>query len=305
MTNHTIEQIHVAHAADPARELRTPGSFAVASVTQKDGRSGAFAVVELRDSTGQLTARCFNDGAVEALKAAGGAINCRLKISSYQGAISAIIQDFEAVELSREELLVFAGLDREKHALHTGQLEKWRDDVKLSPFGPVIENLLAGDAWDELCVAGGAVRMHHASPGGLAQHLFEVGRAGLAMLQSTGMDFDPAYFLAGLFAHDIGKLDTYSAPPTIAWTAHGQLAEHQVLSVFRLGKACAAAGVSPAIEARLIHIVEQAHGEHRHAQWQDPVGIEAKALACADQFSANLHPTDRERQAQGLLDDIS
>ena len=30
------------------------------------------------------------------------------------------------------------------------------------------------------------------------------------------------------FVHDLGKLDTYTLPPTIKYTAHGQMGEHQI-----------------------------------------------------------------------------
>ena len=153
-------------------------------------------------------------------------------------------------------------------------------------------------------MAAAAVRMHHAEPGGLVRHLVEVGTAGLALLDSLGHPYDRAYFLAGVFLHDIGKLDTYTAPPTIAYSAQGQVVEHQVFSTFRLGKACAKVQVPAAIEARLIHMIEQAHGAFRHAEWQDPVGVEVKSLATADFHSARLGATDKEVRAQDALDTL-
>jgi len=93
-------------------------------------------------------------------------------------------------------------------------------------------------------------------------------------------------------------------PPTISYSAQGQLAEHQIWSTFRLGKACAAVNIPASVEAKLIHIIEQAHGAYKHAEWQDPVGVEVKALATADFFSSRLGETDREKQSNNLLDAV-
>jgi 23S rRNA maturation-related 3'-5' exoribonuclease YhaM len=204
-------------------------------------------------------------------------------------------------------VLAFAGLDMTAHAANVAQLTEWRNELEAGDtlYAPVLTELLANGAFEALCMAAGAVKMHHANPGGLAQHLVEVGRGGLALLDSTGAAYDRAYFLAGVFCHDIGKLDTYTAPPTIAYTAQGLMGEHQIFSTFRLGKACAAVGATKTTEAKLVHIIEQAHGSHRHAEWQDPLGVECKALAAADIFSSRLHETDKERTAQGLLDGLA
>lgn len=300
---HTVEQINAAYEASGGKELHSLGCFAVASVMTREGRNGPFAVVELRDASGTLSARCFEDDAAEGLLAAG-AINCKVKISAYQGSMSCIIKSFEPADLTQMEMLALAGLDVAAHAVRVADLERWRLECADSVYAPVLDALFDGGAWDAMCIAAGAVRMHHAEPGGLAKHLHEVAKAGLAMLDSTGMEYDRAYFLAGVFCHDIGKLDTYTPPPTIAYTAQGQMGEHQIFSTFRLGKACAVAGASPAVEARLVHIIEQAHGAFRHAEWQDPLGVEVKALASADFFSSRLHETDKEKTASKLLDGL-
>jgi 23S rRNA maturation-related 3'-5' exoribonuclease YhaM len=303
MTSHTIEQIHAAYDRAAGRELKTAGRFAVTGVARKNGKNGEFAIVSLSDPTGSLTALCFADGACDELLVIG-AIDCHLAISTYQDKMSCKLGAFRKAELTDDEVLAFAGLDVDEHKARVEQIQQWVAELEGTEYLPVIEALLPAATWDQLLLAPGAVKMHHAEPGGLVKHLVEVGSVGLAMLGATGMAHDRAYFIAGLLLHDIGKLDTYSAPPTITYTAQGQMAEHQVFSMLRLGKALAQVDASPALEAKLVHIIEQAHGEHRHASWQDPIGIECKALACADQFSANLHPTERETQAQGLLDSL-
>jgi 3'-5' exoribonuclease len=273
-------------------------------VSAREGKNGTYAVVELSDPTGTLSAKCFNEGCVAELVAAG-AVDCKLKIQTYNGSMSAIIQSFDKADLSPDEVLRFAGLDPDVHKANVKQLEAWRSECDGTVWGEFIEQLFADGSFDELCMAAGAVSMHHARPGGLAQHLVEVGRFGLAMLDATGQDYDRAFFLAGVFAHDIGKLDVYTAPPTIAWTAQGRMAEHQVFSVLRVGKALAHLDIGAFCEAKLVHIIEQAHGEHRQTMWLDPIGPECKALAAADNFSAKLSVTDKERTAGELLDGMA
>jgi 3'-5' exoribonuclease len=304
MPQHTVEQIRSRYSASGGAPFRIEGRFAVVNCTFKDGRNGRFATVELRDGTGSFTARCFDAALAEGL-ADAGAIDARLKVDAFNNSMSCIIEAYDVAELSNDDVLRLGGLDPDAHAARVTQLEQWLAECDATSYGPVLRACLAPEGtWEALCMAPAAVRLHHAEPGGLVRHLVEVGRAGLALLESTGASFDRGYFLAGVFLHDLGKLDTYTLPPTIAYTAHGQMGEHQIWSTFRLAKACEAAGASRSLEARLVHIIEQAHGSHRHAEWQDPVGVEPKALAAADLFSSRLGITEKEQRAQDLLDSL-
>jgi 3'-5' exoribonuclease len=298
----TVEEIRAAYDAAAGQEFQADGRFAVSSCSFRDGRSGKFAVVDLRDPSGTLTARCFDEATIEAL-ATVGAIDARLKVSAFNGTISAVIQRYQAADLSEEDVMRFAGLDVEAHNRRVTRIKEWLAETQNTVYGDVLNAVFEGEGvWDAFVRAPAAVRLHHAEPGGLVRHLIEVGEAGLGLLDSTGMPYDRAYFLAGVLLHDIGKLDTYTLPPTIQYSAQGQLVEHQIYSTVRVAKACASISAPASIEAKLIHIVEQAHGAYRHAEWQDPLGPEPKALAAADYFSSRLGVTDKERRSQEALD---
>lgn len=300
----TIEQIQETYSASSGREFRVGGRFAVASTSMRDGKNGPFMTLELRDPTGSMVARCFDQATIAAVDGAG-AIDAQLRISEFNGAMSAILNSCTQASLTPDEILWYAGLDVAAHAERVAILQGWLTECDGTIYGDILREIFREPGtWDHFTMAAAAVRMHHAEPGGLVRHLVEVGTAGLALLESLGAAYDRAYFLAGVFLHDIGKLDTYTVPPTIAYSAQGQVVEHQVYSTFRLGKACAQLAVSPAIEARLIHMIEQAHGAFRHAEWQDPVGVEVKSLATADFHSARLGATDKEVRAQDALDEL-
>jgi 3'-5' exoribonuclease len=300
----TIEQIRERYESSPHSEFQVEGRFAVASHSVREGKGGKFAVLELRDPTGSFTARSFDADSVDAL-AQVGAIDGYLKISTFNGTMSIVLQRYQIAQLDTAEILRFAGLDADAHASRVAQIQAWIDECQGTVYGDVLRAVFAEEgAWDAFLMAPAAVRMHHAEPGGLVRHLFEVGKAGLALLESTSAPFDRAYFLAGVMLHDIGKLDTYTLPPTIAYTAQGQMVEHQIYSSVRTARACAVVNAPRSIELKLVHIIEQAHGAYRHAEWQDPVGLEAKALATADYFSSRLGTTDREDRAQDALDQL-
>ena len=300
----TVTQIRAEYDAADGRAFHAEGRFAVVNCTFKDGRNGRFATVELRDGTGSFTARCFDAVLVEGIDRAG-AIDARLKVEAFNGAMSCVINAWDIAELTQDDILRLAGLDPEVHAQRIVTLQRWLDECDGTIYGDVLRACFAEPGtWEAFCAAPAAVRLHHAEPGGLVRHLVEVGSAGLALLESTGTKFDRPYFLAGVFLHDIGKLDTYTMPPTIQYTAHGQMGEHQIWSTFRLAKACASVGAPRSVEARLVHIIEQAHGAYKHAEWQDALGPEAKALAAADFFSSRLGATDKERRTQAALDQL-
>ena len=298
----TAEQITETYTASPGQEFQVDGRFAVASCTVKEGKSGKFAVVELRDPTGSITARCFDEGGVTSLPTIG-AIDARLRVSQFNGSMSAVVQRFSKAELELAEILRYAGLDVAAHERRVARIREWMEQCNGTVYGDVIREVFRGEGvWDSFTMAPAAVRLHHAEPGGLVRHLVEVGEGGLGLLESIEMSYDRPYFLAGVLLHDIGKLDTYTLPPTIQYSAQGQLVEHQIYSTVRVAKACAAVQVPASVEAKLIHIIEQAHGAYRHAEWQDPLGPEVKALAAADFFSSRLGSTEREQRSQEALD---
>ncbi len=299
----TVEQIRSEYDGANGRPFFSEGRFAVVNCTFKESRTGnRFATVELRDGTGSFTARCFDAALVGALEDAG-AIDARLKVEEFNGSMSCIINAYDVAQLAHEDVLRLGGLDPEVHAKRVAILEQWLAECDGTVYGDVLRACFAEPGtWNDFCMAPAAVRLHHAEPGGLVRHLVEVGTAGLALLESTGDAYDRPYFLAGVFLHDIGKLDTYTLPPTISYTAQGLLGEHQIWSTFRLAKACAAVGAPKSVEARLLHIIEQAHGAYKHAEWQDALGVEAKALAAADFFSSRLGETEKERKAHDALD---
>lgn len=299
----TVEQIRSEYDGAGGRAFFAEGRFAVVNCTYKDSKNGnRFAIVELRDGTGSLTARCFDAALTSGLESAG-AIDARLKVEEFNGSMSCIINAYDIAELSTDDVLQLGGLDPAVHAARVATLEGWLAECDGTVYGEVLRACFTEPGtWEAFCMAPAAVRLHHAEPGGLVRHLVEVGSAGLALLESTNTEHDRPYFLAGVFLHDLGKLDTYTLPPTISYTAQGLMGEHQIWSTFRLAKACAAVGASKSIETRLLHIIEQAHGAYKHAEWQDAVGPEAKALATADFFSSRLGTTEKERKAQDALD---
>lgn len=299
----TAAEIRAEYDAAGGVAFFAEGRFAVINCTFKDGRTGRrFATVELRDGTGSFTARCFDEALADGLETAG-AVDARLKVEEFNGSMSCVINAYDVAELSQDDVMRLAGLDPDVHAQRIAMLEAWLAECDGTVYGDVLRAcFVEPGTWEAFCMAPAAVRLHHAEPGGLVRHLVEVGSAGLALLDSTGTDYDRPYFLAGVFLHDIGKLDTYSLPPTITYTAHGQLGEHQIWSTFRLAKACVAVGAPRSVEARLVHIIEQAHGAYKHAEWQDALGPEAKALAAADFFSSRLGETEKERRSQVALD---
>ncbi|MCW2924099.1 MAG: putative HD-superfamily hydrolase [Thermoleophilia bacterium] len=301
---HTIEQIRAEYEGAGGRSFHAEGRFAVVNCQFREGRGGRFAVVDLRDGTGSFTVRCFEAAIIEALVDAG-AIDARLKVEEFNGNMSCVLSAYDVAQLDGDDIMRLAGLDPEVHAARVATLEGWLAECDGTIYGDVLRECFREEGtWEAFCMAAAAVRLHHAEPGGLVRHLVEVGSGGLALLDSTGADYDRPYFLAGVFLHDLGKLDTYTAPPTIAYTAEGQLGEHQIWSTFRLAKACAAIGAPRSVEARLLHIIEQAHGSHRHAEWQDPLGPEPKALAAADLFSSRLGQTEKERRSQVAMNRV-
>jgi 3'-5' exoribonuclease len=139
--------------------------------------------------------------------------------------------------------------------------------------------------------APASVGGHHSVVGGLLLHVWEV--AYIARAMAKAMRADEGVVLAGVFLHDIGKLEAYD----IGWegfvrTPAGHLLEHVVLGAMMLDDRLtrAAASGTPLVSGEqrleLMHLVLSHHGQLDHGSPVRPLTLEAEIVHRADDASA-------------------
>jgi len=286
-------------ALDPNLAVPFRGIYLLRRKATKTARNGnPFLTIELGDSSGSLTATCFNDSPVFAVCEAAdeGAI---LRISGstdyYNGRLSPRLQAAEL--LTSEEAQAEGAL---------GQLV----EIPPEPEGALWEQLCAGIAAighealretvrrviDEVepafRTAPAAVNMHHAYRHGLLEHTVHMLNDARALLPLyPQVDADLA--LAGIILHDVGKLEEYEGELATKVSRIGTLQGHVVIGFRIARKAALQCKLNADLTERLEHIILSHQGEKEWGAAALAATPEAVFVSMIDNLDAKMGMVQR------------
>ena len=147
--------------------------------------------------------------------------------------------------------------------------------------------------------APAGIKNHHAYSGGLLEHVVTMLNAA-SRIADLYPEVDRDLLLAGIFVHDLGKIDELSYDRTFGYTDEGQLIGHLVMGVAllreKLVKAADLTGepFPTELRLRLEHMIVSHHGSHEFGSPKLPMTPEAIALNCLDNLDAKIHLFTRE-----------
>lgn len=257
--------------------------------------------MELRDRTGSIGARLWN--ATEELARTfepGDYLQTRGKVQLFQGALQMIVSHIQPLRID--------GIDPDDFLPRTSEsvprLMSRLREILLGITEPSLRTLIECFLIDEAFVrkftaAPAGIRHHHAYQGGLLEHV--VNMLNVAdRISDLYPEVDRNLLLAGIFLHDIGKIDELSFDRAFSYTDEGQLVGHLVLGVELLAAKVAKAEVLtgepfPAeLHLRLRHMILSHHGTPEFGAVKVPMTPEAIALHYIDNLDAKLHTVTRE-----------
>ena len=139
--------------------------------------------------------------------------------------------------------------------------------------------------------APGSTGGHHASIGGLLQHVVEV--AHIAKQTALVMRANADLAFVGALLHDIGKVEAYEVAATgFSPTVAGHLAGHVVLGTWMLQRRLAEApdhGLTESQVLELQHFILSHHGTLEFGAAVQPLTTEAEIVHWADEASAKAN----------------
>ncbi len=147
--------------------------------------------------------------------------------------------------------------------------------------------------------APAGIRNHHAYHGGLLEHVVTMMTAA-DRIAGLYPDLDRDLLLAGIFLHDIGKVDELSYDHAFSYTDEGQLVGHLIMGVAMLrAKIEQTTNLTgepfpTELRLRLEHMIVSHHGTHEFGSPKLPMTPEAIALHHLDNLDAKLHFYTRE-----------
>lgn len=137
-----------------------------------------------------------------------------------------------------------------------------------------------------------AMTLHHAYPGGLAEHTYGVAAEAINMANlcngNKGMVINYDLLIAGALIHDIGKLDEYDQDGNI--TEKGHLMTHIIFGIERIDQACKELNIdsNQLSILKLKHIIASHHGKYEFGSPSLPVIPEAYIISEADNDNAKM-----------------
>jgi 3'-5' exoribonuclease len=252
--------------------------------------------VEMRDRSGQITARLWNAGENLARQFdTGDFVHARGKVQLYQGGLQVILSQLSPIEGEKFDLADFLPHSEQDLARLQEKLKALLGQIKEPHLKALAEVfLMDSELMTQLAAAPAGVRNHHAYIGGLLEHivkLLEIGERVLPLY--PGLDKDLVQL--GFFIHDLGKVRELAFEKTFAYTDEGQLIGHLVIGVELLGEKIAEAEgmmgepFPRELVLRLKHMIVSHHGSYEFGSPKLPMTPEAVALHALDNFDAKVH----------------
>jgi 3'-5' exoribonuclease len=243
--------------------------FACARKERLLARSGApYLTVELRDQTGSVTGRAFDDADLLAGRfERGDLVRVRGRAKSFRGDIQVTVEQIARVDAGDEEAARFLPVSRRDLDELEGFLEHLAREVYDPGYKALLDRLLA----DRELRAGlrrapcslpssGPARssVHHAFLGGLLEHTVAVAMMAVELC-AVHPRLDRDLLLCAALVHDLGKAREYAYGAEITRTEEGRMLGH-----VELGLRLIAAHAPPALAAErrlaLEHCVLTHHG---------------------------------------------
>ena len=276
--------------------------FLIADKQLRANRQGnLYLQLDLRDKTGVVGARLWNVGENLARRfEAGGYLHAKGKVQVFQGALQIILAHIETVDASEvdpQEFLPEAVRDAGKLLARVREILFGLGNPHLRAMAECF--LIDSEFVRKFTAAPAGVKNHHAYTGGLLEHVATMMNAA-SRISDLYPEVDRDLLLAGIFVHDLGKIDELSYDRNFTYTDEGQLIGHLVMGVAilreKLAKVADLTGepFPTELRLRLEHMIVSHHGSYEFGSAKLPMTPEAIALNCLDNLDAKVHMFTRE-----------
>jgi 3'-5' exoribonuclease len=245
------------------------GVFACVRKERQVARTGApYLTIELRDSTGSVLARAFNDADLLAgCFERGDIVRVRGRVGSFKDELQLELAQIERTELPEQEMARFLPRSRQDLEELEGFLEHLVREIYDSGLRGLCDRLLSEKLLrSELrrapcCLPGeGGQRgpRHHAYLGGLLEHTVAVSSMALELCV-VHQRLDRDLLLCAAIVHDLGRTQEFSYGADISRTERGRMLGHVELGL-RLIERHAPSGLPESRRLALEHCVALHHG---------------------------------------------
>jgi 3'-5' exoribonuclease len=251
-----------------------------------------FLDVILSDRSGSITGKIWdNAGEIEPMIETGSPVGVRAIVEEFHGRpqlnITRIVpvneEDFASKGFSWELILPHTEKNTERLWKF---IEKSVQNVSDPYLNALLQALIIKNR-DKLIKHPGSLRLHHATIGGLLEHL--VYMLNLGTHAAKQYELDTELVVCGILLHDIGKLSELSGYPNNIFTDAGNFIGHVVLGYNMVEKSIADIPDFPEeLAFKIKHIILSHQGDFEYQSPKKPVLPEALLIHYLDEMDARM-----------------
>ena len=266
--------------------------FLVARKTAVTGKPHPFIALTLRDRTGDLDARIWEDvDSASARFDKGDFVHVQGHVLQYKNRLQIKVDTLEKVDASQVQAADYAEPPRPAEGDRAiAQIRDLAGRIQDPNLQALVQSFLNDESvMEPLRTMAAARSIHHSAPGGLAEHTLSVMKLALSAADQYPMA-DRDLLLAGAFLHDLGKLhELKMADRQAEYTDEGRFLGHLVIGARMLRERCASLkGFPPALEMHLEHIVLAHHGTLEFGSPRLPQTLEAIIVHYLDDLDSKV-----------------
>ncbi len=280
------------------------GYYAALNVEErdfKDTSKGRFLSLELRDKTGEASAKWWDwgkSGLTLADIPLGTIIKVRGRVEAYREQKQIVIgkmRPAERDEYNPEDLIQTSEQSEEEIIARISALREQIND----PFVQQLTNSFFDD--EEIFAAylnaAAAERNHHAFVRGLAEHSCNVTELVLSIGKHYQHINTDILIFGGLF-HDYGKIQSYNVSTTIQYSLEGRLVDHISIADAEIAAHAQRIEEFPSnLLLRIRHLILSHHGIKEYGSPVEPKTPEAILLNYADLIDSRMEMVRTGRES--------
>ena len=288
MAHKFINQIGPGETIDDVYLIKEP-------ILRSTTKGDLYIAMYLCDRTGQLNGRMWQ--ATEATYTAlpkPGFVHVQGRSELYQNNLQIVVNNIRIIDASKVNIDDFlARTDKDVNKMFD-EVKKIVSGIKNQQLKTLVGEFLAdGEMMKKFCNSPGGMKLHHSYLGGLLEHTNNMLKVAVAILPLYP-EVQTDLVLAGIFLHDIGKIEELTCDMTFSYTDSGQLIGHIAETLLMINKkadALAVKGViidKPILDA-LGHIVLSHHGQYEFGSPKLPATAEAFMVNYIDDLDAKIN----------------
>ena len=255
-------------------------------------KGAPYLTITLQDKSGSISSKLWNVlPAQEEIAQVGKVINVNGDVIDYNNTLQLRIRSIEEVDMSYIDMNDFIiKSDISIDDLKT-KINNTISSIKNDIYRDIIKNLysLYGDDFYNYPAAS---KIHHSFMGGLAVHvcgMIDLANEICKLYSQLNRDL----LIAGVLAHDIGKMVEFSGPITTEYTLEGKLIGHISIVQGQIMEISKRLNVQNSEESILLrHMVLSHHGHLEYGSPVLPMIQEAEVLYFIDNLDARLNSLD-------------